>query len=151
MTAPSRRHVQLGKIAGVNRYPTISNMNTLSERARPQKTRRLARLNSVITSAVGIAIVYCVVTNLLFLKSDTSSFLMYRAGQLGLVSQQYAADHLTDIVYFRQISANEWEYRVPRPIIAYAAVPGFISHKTDRNLLALCDTRDPNGNYGCKP
>ncbi|MBN3761356.1 hypothetical protein G3O01_11070 [Burkholderia sp. Ac-20365] len=106
---------------------------------------------SIGGAAIVMAACYCVVTNLLFLQSYTGSFLMYRAGQLGLVSQEYANRHLLDIVMYRQTGDGKWEFRVPRPVIGYAAIPGLIAHKTERNLQDLCLTPDANGNRGCKP
>ncbi|MGF6786965.1 hypothetical protein [Paraburkholderia sp. 35.1] len=93
---------------------------------------------------------YLGATNLVFLEHDRGSFLMYRAGQLGLVSAQYAADHPLCIVRFTQRSNGEWEYRVHRPLLGYAAIPGLVSHHTRQNLGRLCDTRDPRGNFGCE-
>lgn len=62
----------------------------------------------------------------------------------------YADRHLTDIVLFRQVGAGEWEYRYGLPILGYANIPGVTSHRTTQDLMSLCNTRGPNGNFGCK-
>ena len=94
--------------------------------------------------------IYCQATTFLFTSDGDGSFLMYRAAQLGLVSQSYAQAHLLDVVPFRKDSDGLWEYRVPSPVLGYAPIPGLIVHRTSRNLLEACDTRDPQGNYGCR-
>ncbi|MBA9859511.1 hypothetical protein [Ralstonia insidiosa] len=88
-------------------------------------------------------------TSYLFQIGADGSFLMYRAGQHGLVSDAWAKDHLLDVVYFKQLSDGTWEYRVPRPVIGYAYVPGLVAKHTSKDLGALCESPDSNGNRGC--
>lgn len=104
----------------------------------------------MITLLIFAGVAYSAVTSFVFLTGQHGSFLMYRAAQLGLVPQSYAERHLADIVLFRQVAAGEWEYRYGPPLLGYANIPGVTSHRTPQDLLSLCNTRDPNGNYGCK-
>ena len=103
-----------------------------------------------ITSALILAAAALLFVNSYWFQfSADGSFLMYRAGQLGLVSDAWAKDHLLDIVYFKKLPDGSWEYRVARPLVGYALIPGLVAKRTTKNLGALCQTPDANGNKGC--
>jgi hypothetical protein len=93
---------------------------------------------------------YCQITSFIFLSACDGSFLMYRAAELGFVSAAYAQAHPVDVVLFRQDSDGKWEYRVPLAVLGYAGIPGVVIHRTSANLLEACNTRGPNGSFGCR-
>jgi hypothetical protein len=55
--------------------------------------------------------------------SADGSFQMSGAWQVGLVSGEYALDHATDAVLFKQVGPKMFEFRVKRPILGYAGIP----------------------------
>src|ERR1700692_2250582 len=69
---------------------------------------------------------YCQITSFLFLSDCAGSFLMYRAAELGFVSDAYAQAHPVDVVLFRQDADGTWEYRAPLTILGYPAIPGLV-------------------------
>ena len=104
----------------------------------------------IVMGVIFAAAAYLLGTSYLFQIGADGSFLMYRAAQLGLVPDKWAKGHVLDVVYFKQISDGTWEYRVPRKLIGYAYVPGVVAKQTSKDLGALCNTPDPNGNRGCQ-
>ncbi|MBA9846744.1 hypothetical protein [Ralstonia pickettii] len=104
----------------------------------------------IVMGVIFAAAAYFLGTSYLFQIGADGSFLMYRAAQLGLVPDKWAKEHLLDVVYFKQISDGTWEYRVPRPLVGYAYLPGVVAQRTTKDLGALCGAPDPNGMRGCQ-
>jgi hypothetical protein len=95
---------------------------------------------------VVISIGYCVLSSVCFQLSADGSLQMSGARQVGLVSGQYALDHATDAVLFKQVGPKMFEFRVKHPILGYAGVPWLSAHRTNIDLLSHCQKR---ANDGC--
>lgn len=80
---------------------------------------------------------YCQTTSFLFVSDCDGSFLMYRAAELGFVSDAYAKAHPIDVVLFRRDANGQWEYRAPLTTLGYAAIPGLAAHRTYKPARSL--------------
>lgn len=114
-----------------------------------QARGKLGRKGAIAAWVIMLVVAAMIGTNFWFQSTADGSFLMYRAAQIGLVSDTWAKGHLLDIVYFKRLPDGSWEYRVPRPLLGDALVPGIVAKRTTKDLGALCETPDANGNKGC--
>jgi hypothetical protein len=95
--------------------------------------------------ALVIAVTYCVLSNLNFQASFDGSLSMYRAAEMGLVSKDFASRHPTDLVLFKHVGPDVFEYRVRRPLLGYAGIPWLVVHRTAADLIALCGASGTTG------
>ncbi|KXV09499.1 hypothetical protein CR51_10090 [Caballeronia megalochromosomata] len=72
---------------------------------------------------------------------------MSGAKELGLVTADYAEQHTTDAVLFKQVGPALFEYRVKRPLVGYAGIPWLVARRTEIDLAHRCASI---GRDGCK-
>ncbi len=112
--------------------------------------RGIRRAQEWLLLSIVVFAAYCLISNIRFLSRADGSFLMYRAAEVRLVSDDYARKHLDRIVWFARNSDGSWEYRVALSFLGYAYIPWVNSTTTQVDLGTVCDWVDPHGNHGCK-
>jgi hypothetical protein len=94
-----------------------------------------------------ISVGYCVLSNISFQSSCDGSLTMHSAANAGLVTEGYAVQHAEDVVLFKRVGPQFFEYRIKRPILGYAGIPWLVARRTNIDLLDQCQAL---GNSGCK-
>ncbi|SAL00334.1 hypothetical protein AWB78_05933 [Caballeronia calidae] len=92
-----------------------------------------------------ISIGYCILSNISFRSSFDGSLSMSLAAETGLVTETYAQQHATDVVLFKRVGPELFEYRVKRPIVGYAGIPWLVAHRTNIDLTERCEGHHPHG------
>lgn len=92
-----------------------------------------------------ISVGYCILSNISFQSSFDGSLTMPRAAEVGLVTETYAQHHAAEVVLFKRVGPELFEYRVKRPILGYAGIPWLVAHRTDIDLTGLCEGRRRQG------
>lgn len=92
-----------------------------------------------------ISVGYCILSNISFQSSFDGSLSMPRAAAAGLVTATYAQQHAADVVLFKRVGPELFEYRVKRPIVGYAGIPWLVAHRTNIDLTGLCEGRHRQG------
>jgi hypothetical protein len=94
---------------------------------------------------IAISIAYCVLSNISFQSSSDGTLAMSRAAEIGLVTEDYAEHHATDVVLFKHVGPELFEYRVKRPVVSYAGIPWLVARRTTIDLLSRCEAIGRDG------